>query len=199
MALSKANKAILKAKYGDKLYELLVNAENVVVSDGESLADKLAALPTEMRTIAAEVLASSGKLERKIVDSLEDIKPGDDGADKYIYMVPRSGGKNGNQYDEYMVIGGAVEKVGDWEVDLSNYVQKDGEKVLSTNDYTTEDKQAVAASKTVTDKLSGNADVLSGITPEQVTAWNGKGTVYVSAAQPEGLKNGDLWLQTFEE
>ena len=57
----------------------------------------------------------------------------------------------------------------------------------------------MAASKTVTDKLSGNADVLSGITTEQVTAWNGKGTVYASAAQPEGLKNGDLWLQTFEE
>ena len=137
MALNKANKAIMKAKYGDKLYELLVNAENVVVSDSESLADKLTALPAEMRTIAAEVLAASGKLERKIVDSLEDIKPGDDGADKYIYMVPRSGGKNGNQYDEYMVIGGAVEKVGDWEVDLSNYVQKDGEKVPSANDYTT--------------------------------------------------------------
>ena len=36
-----------------------------------------------------------------------------------------------------------LEKMGDWKVDLSGYVQKEAGKGLSTNDYTSADKQKV--------------------------------------------------------
>lgn len=41
-----------------------------------------------------------------------------------------------------------------------------------------------------------NKTVLDGITAENVAAWNGKGKIYVSPTQPEGLTENDLWFQT---
>jgi hypothetical protein len=38
-------------------------------------------------------------------------------------MVPNSESKTGDSYDEYMVVNGALEKVGDWAVDLSDYAK----------------------------------------------------------------------------
>lgn len=261
MALTKAKKAILKAKYGEELYGLLIKAEDVIVTEsggGEvSLADKLVTMLESIngkaaasalselsgkvdiiigtdseksaRQIASEVLAAAGKLEYKIVSKVGDIDPSAEGADKYIYLVPKTSKAN-DKYDEYMVIEGAVEKVGDWNVDLSDYLKKvnsataddivvlnadgtlkdSGKKLsdlvpaqdgmgLSHNDYTDEEKGKVAASKTVTDKLTDNADTLAAITSQDVAAWNGKGKVYVSKEQPAGLQSGDLWLQTFDE
>lgn len=43
-----------------------------------------------------------------------------------------------------------------------------------------------------------NKTVLDGITAQKVAVWDGKGTVYVQAAQPAGLAAGDLWIQTLE-
>ena len=54
------------------------------------------------------------------------------------------GGENGDKFDEYMVIDGTVEKVGDWAVDLSGYVLKEAGKGLSANDYTSAEKAKLA-------------------------------------------------------
>jgi hypothetical protein len=40
-----------------------------------------------------------------------------------------------------------------------------------------------------------NKDVLDGISADDVTAWNGKSTIYYSTTQPDGLQEGDLWVQ----
>ena len=53
-------------------------------------------------------------------------------------MVKNGTTKTGDKYDEYMVLDGALEKVGNWEVDLSNYQPKEEGKGLSTNDFTNE-------------------------------------------------------------
>lgn len=98
---------------------------------------------TEAEVAAA--VAAADHLHRKKVESVDAIDVSAADADKYIYMVPKTGGKNGDKYDEYMVIDGAVEPVGDWAVDLSGYVQKEDGKGLSTNDYTTSDKDKLAA------------------------------------------------------
>ncbi len=50
------------------------------------------------------------------------------------------------------------------EIDLSNYVEKDGSKVLSTNDYTTDDKNKLAgikdgATKTEASETAGNIKI----------------------------------------
>lgn len=86
----------------------------------------------------AAAIAAADHMKRKIVNSTDDIDLTAEDASQYIYMVKKSSTKTGDKYDEYMVLDGALEKVGDWEVDLSNYVQKDGNKVLSTNDFTNE-------------------------------------------------------------
>lgn len=86
----------------------------------------------------AAAIAAADHMKRKIVNSIADIDLTAGDASQYIYMVKKSSTKTGDKYDEYMVLDGALEKVGDWEVDLSNYVQKDGDKVLSTNDFTNE-------------------------------------------------------------
>lgn len=58
-------------------------------------------------------------LKRTTVAGIESIDLTADDADRYIYMVPNA--ETGN-YDEYMVIDGELEKVGDWSVDLTGYV-----------------------------------------------------------------------------
>lgn len=212
MAINKAQKAILKAKFGEQVYELLIKAENVIVGEDETLADKLTELVgsdsgKSIRVIAGEVLAAAGKLEYKKVTKLDDIKPEESGADRYIYLVPKSA-KTNDKYDEYMVIDGAVEKVGDWEVDLAEYIQKAddveaGEIAVFTEDGAVEGSGIMAsdieAVKTVTDKLTGNADTLAGITAAKITSWDGKTKLHVGATQPQDMQNGDIWLQTFED
>ena len=67
-------------------------------------------------------IAAADHLSRKIVASTGEIDLEAPDADKYIYMVPATDSEANDTYDEYMVIEGALEKVGSWEVDLSNYV-----------------------------------------------------------------------------
>ena len=88
----------------------------------------------------AAAVASADHLKRKIVESADAIAPAAADADRYIYMVRKAGGAPGDRYDEYMVIDGAVERVGDWSVDLSGYVRKEEGRGLSTNDFTDADK-----------------------------------------------------------
>ena len=86
----------------------------------------------------AAAIAAADHMKRKIVSSTTEIDLNAENASQYIYMVMKSSTKTSDKYDEYMVLNGALEKVGDWEVDLSNYVKKDGNKVLSSNDFTNE-------------------------------------------------------------
>ena len=51
-------------------------------------------------------------------------------------MVPKTGSGEDDQYDEYMVLDGAVEHVGSTKVDLSGKVDKEDGKGLSANDFT---------------------------------------------------------------
>lgn len=78
-----------------------------------------------------EGIAKANQLSYKVVESLEDmnsfIESNPDLADKYIYLVPVTpdSALNANKYEEYMFIDGQTVKVGNWEVDLDNYVRKD--------------------------------------------------------------------------
>ncbi len=99
----------------------------------------------------ATAMAAAEHLQRKKVTSVEEIDPTAEGADKFIYMVPKASSKDGDKYDEYMVLDGAVEKVGDWSVNLSGYQPKEEGKGLSTNDYTNEDKAKLASMEMATD------------------------------------------------
>jgi len=100
---------------------------------------------------AAAAVAAADHLQRKKVDSVDAIDPAAEGADKYIYMVPKTGSDADDLYDEYMVLDGKVEHVGNTKVDLSGYQPKEEGKGLSSNDYTGEEKAKLAGMEIATD------------------------------------------------
>ncbi len=89
-------------------------------------------------TQVAAAVAAAGHLKRTKVDSVSNIDTSAADADQYIYMVPKTGSDADDVYDEYMVMDGSVEHVGNTKVDLSGYVKKETGKGLSANDFTTE-------------------------------------------------------------
>lgn len=74
------------------------------------------------KTEVEGLIAAADHLKRITVAGIESINVLADDAEQYIYMVPNT--ETGN-YDEYMVIDGEVEKVGDWKVDLTDYATKE--------------------------------------------------------------------------
>lgn len=101
-------------------------------------------------SIAAAV-ANSDHLKRKVVTGVDAIDPAAADADKFIYMVPKTGSDEDDLYDEYMVLEGKVEHVGNTKVDLSGKVDKEDGKGLSANDYTDEEKAKLAGIEMATD------------------------------------------------
>lgn len=79
----------------------------------------------------ATQIANAGHLKYEIVQSIAAI---DLTTDDTIYLVPKNIADTNDGYDEYFIINGAAEKIGDWGVDLSNYVQTDDNRLLSEND-----------------------------------------------------------------
>ena len=67
-------------------------------------------------------VANASSLTYKKVSSISEI---DLSEDKVIYLVPALEGLAHDVYDEYIVIDGAVEKVGSWEVNLDDYATKE--------------------------------------------------------------------------
>ena len=112
----------------------------------EGLGSQLSSLQTSVndlqkntytKTEVDKKIAEAGHLKRIIVDSVDDINKNAEDADQYIYMVLTSPEDEADKYDEYMVIIYTdetntevryIEKVGSWEVDLSNYITKDALK-----------------------------------------------------------------------
>ena len=72
------------------------------------------ALSSSVDTKIAAAIASL--LTLKKVDSINEIVVSATDASKYLYMVP-----NGDIYDEYVVINGQLEKIGDTSVSLGGY------------------------------------------------------------------------------
>ena len=80
-----------------------------------------------------EKVAMASHLKRKMINSVEEISSfaeNNKDAEQYIYMVPTGFTLADNRYDEYMIIPvidedgieiQAIERVGTWEVDLSDY------------------------------------------------------------------------------
>ena len=150
---------------------------------GEQVAAAVAPQPPNMDEQVAAAVASADHLKRKIVESADAIAPAAADADRYIYMVRKAGGAPGDRYDEYMVIDGAVERVGDWSVDLSGYVRKEEGRGLSTNDFTDADKARL-------DSVSEGAT--------KVEAGEANGTIKIDGAvlavytEPEDVVHGEF-------
>lgn len=97
----------------------------------------------------ADAVAAVDHLKRIKYDSIEDIDVNADDADQYIYMIPTGLQVDDDKFDEYMVIDGAIEKVGSWEVDLKDYALKSEVSTLS---------QTVTDNKTATETAIGKME-----------------------------------------
>lgn len=91
---------------------------------------------TETDEKIANAVVNANHLKRKIVGSVAEIEiymAENNDADQYIFMVPTDNEYTSDKYDEYLVISIAdadgvevkyIEKVGSWEVDLTDYATK---------------------------------------------------------------------------
>lgn len=69
------------------------------------------------------------------------------GLDKTIYLVPKQGGQTQNIYDEYLYINNAWEKIGDTEIDLSQYATK--QELATKQDVLTAGNNIVISNGTI--------------------------------------------------
>lgn len=173
----KANNSDLELK-ADKTYvDTELNKKAVATEVTEALALKANSADVynkesvytkaEVESYVSNQIGSAGHLKREIVEALPEVASADKDT---IYMIEKKGGLlTQDMYEEYMVIQGAWEKIGDTYVDLSNYVTKDtfqpvSDKVTTieenyVNKTTFEEGLALKSDKTyVDDELGKKAD-----------------------------------------
>lgn len=124
----------------------------------------------------AAAIAGVNHLQRKKVNSVEDIDVTIAGAENYIYMVATGLPGASDKYNEYMVIDGAVEKVGSWDVNLDNYATKDDLLITSlSEDFFVNNKQlnlnklSVNKLDDLEEWLNNNAGKVKGLSENNLT------------------------------
>ena len=114
---------------------------------------------TEADNKIAEAVGKISTLKRVVVDSLESVETPDENT---IYMVAKAAGSGNQNYDEYMYINGNFEKIGDTEVDLTDYAKTaDVDAKISTakNEAIVNAEGKIATAKTEAIATAGtNAD-----------------------------------------
>lgn len=96
------------------------------------------------------IISEINALQRKKVNSINDIDLNASDAEKYLYMVP-SGSSEGNKYEEYIIIDNAIEKIGtigtgSGEINIINAINEE-EFFISTDGFRTLNLKAVPAVK----------------------------------------------------
>lgn len=71
---------------------------------------------TGLYQVINNAIANVNHLSYKKIASLDDIILDAENADRYVYLVNQSVGSLNDIYDEYLVIDGALEKIGQWNV-----------------------------------------------------------------------------------
>lgn len=116
--------------YDPYLKQRLINVENLLgVPANDILGDSATGLHAvvaekvgsdEVAQMIADAVGNLNQLSYQKVNSLNDIILDAEDAEKHIYLVPQDPGSENDGYDEYLVIDGALEKMGQWGVgDLS--------------------------------------------------------------------------------
>lgn len=93
---------------------------------------------SEVAQAIQTAIAKTGHASFKKVDAVPEAETAEDNV---MYLVMNSKTKH---YDIYAKVENEVVLLDDTTVDLTNYVEKEEGKGLSTNDYTTEDKEKLA-------------------------------------------------------
>lgn len=106
----------------------LASLTNDVKANKEALKNVYTKSETDSAISAA--VTNANHLKRKVVGNVDEVEADKNNADalQYIYMVKTGLESDDNKYREYIVVedesgNRSVEKVGDWEVDLSGYAK----------------------------------------------------------------------------
>lgn len=167
-----------------------------IVDNLESLAaDK--SLSANQGRILKEMIANLANLQIEIVDQLPSV-----GETNIIYLVKKSSSAP-DIHDEYVFVDGKWEKIGDTEIDLSNYYTRDevddkltgfgAGDVIAAEAFTTADRVITSNGPGKTVKDSGiliNNLALKSYVDEKEIAWDkvtGKPETYVPAAHTHPL------------
>ena len=164
------------------------------------------ALKDTATRIKTEYLAAISKAGHARFQKSDTVPDAGTAEENVLYLVHND---ETGHYDVYALIDGVVELLDDTTVDLSNYVQKDGDKVLSDNNFSDADKtkldgiaegannythpsHTAAASgfyKVTVDDL-GHVTAVTAVTKEDITGLGipGQDTTYQKAtAEADGL------------
>ena len=162
--------------------------------------DKKYQTDTEVATAVQTAISKTGHASYQKVSAVPTV---DAAQENILYLVMNSTTKH---YDIYAKIKGSsgsytMEQLDDTAVDLTGYVQKETGKGLSTNDYTTAEKQKlskIAAGAQVNKidgiKVNGTAQTIGADKSVNISV----PIIYAQANQPAGLKAGDMWFQIIE-
>lgn len=191
-----AKKAILRAKVEGALVDLLVqtNAENVMVDENTTLTAKLASIvaaaatPADITTaisaLRTELMGEGVPAAYDTFKELADyIESHQEAADALTTAI-------GDKADKTTV--NAIKAITDG---LGGMATKDN---VSEADLTDALKAKINAAADANHGHENKA-ALDTITADKIAAWDGKSTVFVSAAVPAEMKDGDLLFQVVED
>lgn len=158
---------------------------------------------SEVAQAIQTAIAATGHASFKKVDAVPDAESAEDNV---LYLVMNNKTKH---YDIYAKVESEVVLLDDTTVDLTNYVEKEEGKGLSTNDYTTEDKEKLAGLNNythpsyteqtsglykVTVDATGHVSAVEAVTKSDITALGipAQDTTYTAAtAEADGLMSKD--------
>lgn len=136
----------------------------LTLSDGSAAASE-----TVVDTKIASAINSAGHLKREIVDVLPAVE---DANPDVIYMIKSGLSLSGDKYQEYMLINGAFEMIGDTSVDLNPYAKKVESAVEGNLAKLAADGSYIDAGFLAQDVADHMANTDKHITAEERTAWS---------------------------
>ena len=137
---------------------------DLILADGSKAASE-----TVVDTKIANAIGSAGHLKREIVDALPAVEDADPDV---IYMIKSGLSLSGDKYQEYMLINGAFEMIGDTSVDLNPYAKKVENAVEGNLVKLAADGSYADAGFLAQDVADHMADTDKHITADERTAWN---------------------------
>lgn len=131
---------------------------------------------TETDTAIATAVADAAHIKKAIVTTLPDVA---DALDDTIYMVAITDGSGNQKYEEFMLINGAFEKIGDTATNLTGYATENYVDTAVSASATATKNAYEAADQTI---LQSAADYADGLVEDMLTA----------ADITEGTNNGTI-------
>lgn len=106
------------------------SAAGLMSKDDKTKLDGFAAASTyASKTYVGQQISAAGHIKKSIVDALPEVK---DAKDNIIYMVKKVTPDGSNLYDEYMLISGAMEKIGDTKTVIEAITNTEIDTILAS-------------------------------------------------------------------